>query len=124
MSRWVRAALDGESIDVYHPENLFDYVYSRDVAEGLLRMATDDDANGPINLGSGRSRRVGDVRDAIEAATGRPLNSTRHSVDEPYEGSQADPGRIRQILDWAPRTSLEEGIARVVEFERGAPRNA
>src|SRR5262245_58164058 len=38
VSRWVRAALDEEPIEVYHAQNRFDFVYSGDVAEGLLRM--------------------------------------------------------------------------------------
>ena len=46
----------GEPVEVYHPENRFDYVFSGDVADGLLRMALEPRASGAINLATGRSR--------------------------------------------------------------------
>ena len=58
MSRWVRAALDGEPIAVYHAENRFDYIFSADVAEGLVRLSVSPRAAGIINLGSGNARPV------------------------------------------------------------------
>jgi carbamoyl-phosphate synthase large subunit len=119
VSRWVRAALAGEPVEVYHPENRFDYVYSGDVAEGLLRMAASGRAEGPINLASGQSRPVGDVIGAIERATGRQLKRSDHDADEPYEASEADLTRLEAVLDWRPPTTLEAGLERVVDFERG-----
>ncbi|MGH2408467.1 MAG: NAD-dependent epimerase/dehydratase family protein [Candidatus Limnocylindrales bacterium] len=118
VSRWVRAALGGQPIDVYHPENRFDYVFSGDVAEGLLRMAATKAAVGPINLASGRSRPVGEVIAAIERATGRHLDRSDHPVDELYEASQADLTRLEDVLGWRPPTTLEAGVERLVAFER------
>jgi carbamoyl-phosphate synthase large subunit len=118
VSRWVRAALRDEPIDVYHPENRFDYVFSGDVAEGLLRMAASPHAEGAMNLAAGRSRSIHEVIAAIEAATGRPLRATTHAVDEPFEASQADLGRLRDALGWSPGTALEDGVGLLVEFER------
>jgi nucleoside-diphosphate-sugar epimerase len=109
--------LRDEPVDVYHPENRFDYVYSRDVADGLLRMALDPRADGAINLGTGRARTVSDVLAAIEAATGRELTSTASSPAEPYEASRADVSRLRDCLGWSPPTTLEEGVARLVAHE-------
>jgi Nucleoside-diphosphate-sugar epimerases len=118
VSRWVRAALDGEPIDVYHPENHFDYIFSGDVADGLLRMATSPRASGIINLGSGDARPVAAVIDAVEHATGTRLSARTNEVEEPYEASCADVGRLRATLGWTPPTSLEVGVGRLVEFER------
>jgi carbamoyl-phosphate synthase large subunit len=118
VSRWVRSALRGEPITVYHPENRFDYVYSRDVAEGLVRMASDPRAVGAINLATGRARSVGDVIASIERSTGRTLDARVVDVDEPYEASRADIGRLEEVLGWAPRTPIEAGITRLVEHER------
>jgi carbamoyl-phosphate synthase large subunit len=120
VSRWVRAALHGEAIELYHPENRFDYVYSGDVAEGLLRMATDPRADGAINLATGRARSVSDVITAVEAATGRPLDVRVTPIDEPFESSRADVTRLGERLGWTPDTSLEAGVARLVAHERVA----
>ena len=118
VSRWVRAALRGDPIELYHAENRFDYIFSRDVAEGLIRMAFEPRAHGAINLGSGRARSVADVVAAIEAATGTSLHVEMRQVDEPYEASQAGLDRLRACLDWSPGIDLEAGIARVVAHER------
>ena len=122
VSRWVRAALAGESIDVYHPENRFDYIFSGDVAEALVRMAIEPEAEGAINLGSGRSRPVADVIVAIERATGSRVDARRRDVDEPFEASCADVGRLRTLVDWLPPTSLEAGVEQLVAHERAQSR--
>jgi nucleoside-diphosphate-sugar epimerase len=124
VSRWVRAALSGGEVELYHPENRFDYVYSRDVAEGLLRMA-DGRVGGVVNLATGRSRAVGDVLQTVEEATGRRLEVRQTDVgEEPWEASQADVGRLRSLLGWVPSTQLEDGVARLVAHEREAARVA
>jgi carbamoyl-phosphate synthase large subunit len=122
VSRWVRAALDGEPIDVYHPENRFDYVFSGDVADGLLRMAASARASGVINLGSGKARPVAAVIEAVERATGTRLDARTNAADEPFEASRADVARLQATLDWTPPTSLEVGVERLVEFERAQRR--
>jgi carbamoyl-phosphate synthase large subunit len=118
VSRWVRAALEGEPIDVYHPENRFDYIYSGDVAEGLLRLAASQAASGVINLGSGTARPVAAVIEAVERATGRRLETRMQEVDEPFEASCADIGHLMATIGWTPPTSLEAGVERLIGFER------
>ena len=118
VSRWVRAALAGEPIEVYHPENRFDYVFAGDVAEGLLRMAVSPRAEGPLNVAAGRARSIHEVIAAIQRATGRELRATTHAVDEPFEASQADLSRLHAALDWSPGTALEDGVGLLAAFER------
>ena len=120
VSRWVRAALRDEPVELYQPDNRFDYVFSRDVAEGLLRMAIEPRAAGIINLGCGRSRRVADVIAAVEASTGRRLRIVERAVDEPYEASRADVTRLRELLGWSPGRDLASGVDLLVRHEREA----
>ena len=124
VSRWVRSALAGEPVDVYHPENRFDYVFSGDVAEGLLRMAATPGVSGTFNLATGRSRPVADVIRAIERATGTTLDARQVAVDEPFEASCADLSALQAALDWAPDTTLEQGVERLVGFEQARARAA
>jgi carbamoyl-phosphate synthase large subunit len=118
VSRWIRAALDGEPIEVYHPENRFDYVFSGDVADGLLRLADDRRASGAVNLATGRSRSVAEMLRLVETATGRRVEARELPADEPYEASRADTSRLEKLLGWTPPTSLESGIEQVVAHER------
>lgn len=118
VSRWVRAALAGEPIEVYHAENRFDYVFAGDVAGGLARLAVADGAGGPVNVATGRSRSVAEVIAAIEAATGRRLDAAYRDADEPFEASQADVAVLRAATGWAPGTSLEAGVRLLAAFEQ------
>ncbi|HET9852264.1 MAG TPA: NAD-dependent epimerase/dehydratase family protein [Candidatus Limnocylindrales bacterium] len=120
VSRWVRAALRDEPIDLYHGRNRFDYVFSRDVAEGLIRLADARDAEGPVNLATGRAREVREVLQVIQQATGASLDVREADVDEPYEASQADTRRLRDMTGWQPTTTLESGVATLVAHEREA----
>lgn len=120
VSRWVRAALRGDQIEVYQPENRFDYVFSGDVAEGLLRMASHPSASGVINLATGRDRSVEDVLQAIEATTGRAFDRRDLPVDGPYESSRADVTHLRATLGWSPETRLEDGVRSLVAHEEEA----
>jgi carbamoyl-phosphate synthase large subunit len=119
ISRWVRMLLAGERISVYRPEGLFDYVYARDSAEGLIRLAAADSVPEIVNLGTGRSRRVRDVLDVL--ATHFPdLTADEVEADIPYEASEADITLLRATLDWSPRFDLPEAIAEIVAHERAA----
>jgi nucleoside-diphosphate-sugar epimerase len=117
ISRWVRAALAGETLQVFGRNNRFDYIYAGDVAEGLARLAEADDAAGPVNLGSGTARSIADVLQILNSEI-----AGIRSHDQPHEGptesSCADMSLFRQLTGWMPSTSLESGIAKLVAFEK------
>jgi nucleoside-diphosphate-sugar epimerase len=85
-------------------------------------MAVAPDADGVINLGSGRSRAVSEVIATIESATGRQLVAEAHVADEPFEASGANTGRLAATVGWIPPTTLEAGVERLVAFERAQRR--
>jgi carbamoyl-phosphate synthase large subunit len=117
ISRWVRSLLKDESITVYRPEGLFDYIYAADTAEGLIRLADSDRINGVINLGTGRSRRVRDVVGVLR----KHFPSMKVNIadsDIPFEASQADLGLYQKHVGWVPVYDLPEAIAEIVAFER------
>ena len=116
VSRWVRAAVRGEPIDVFGEESRFDYVFSADVADGLLRLA-ESDATGVVNLASGRSRTVSEVIAAIQSHF--PLLKVRGRLPaESYEASEASVERLREVTLWSPPTELERGVTKLVSHER------
>lgn len=109
----VRAALRGEELQVHGADRPFDYVSADDVADGLIRLA-DSDATGVVNLGSGQARPLSDV-----IATLRGHFPDLKVVDlggtDDFEGCEAGVERLRELTGWTPRTSLEEGVQRMVE---------
>ncbi|MEX1153170.1 NAD-dependent epimerase/dehydratase family protein [Parvibaculum sp.] len=117
ISRWIRALLAGETISVYRPEGLFDYVYARDTAEGLIRMADTETLSGIVNLGTERARRVQDIVDILR--THFPaMQAETVPADIPFEASQADMTACRAALGWTPQYDLESAIPEMIAYER------
>ena len=94
-------------------------MYVQDCVDGLIRfMERITDAK-PVNLGSEEVISVGDLaRKIIE------LSGKRIQIEYDPSGPQGthrystDATRMRNLLDWAPRTSLQEGLKRTFEWAR------
>lgn len=117
ISRWIRAGLRGERIEVWGKDSRFDYIYADDVAEGLIKLAESQNAEGIVNLGSGRSRSIGEVIDILKQKIAT-LQVNEITSDIQRESSQADMSLFNKITGWVPSTTLEEGIQQIVEYER------
>lgn len=94
-----------------------DFIYSADVARGML-LALEDAADGtPINLGSGQGTSIRELVDEIVACfpdppriewdTSKPTGPERRVMDIT---------RARERLDWMPRVSLKDGIRETVRW--------
>jgi nucleoside-diphosphate-sugar epimerase len=117
ISRWVRAALVGEVLSVFGRSSRFDYIYADDVAEGFARLAESDNAVGAVNLGSGTPRSIADVLQILESEIGE-IRTSIVPGQVRIESSCADMELFRKLTGWAPITSLEAGISKIVEYER------
>lgn len=121
VSRWVRSLIEDPArpLAAFRVEGMFDYVYAGDVAEGLLRLGAGD-ATGPVNLASGRARRVSELL-AILAERFPGATWSEEPSDIPYEAHQADLARLEELTGWCPPTALEDGIGILTEHELAAP---
>jgi nucleoside-diphosphate-sugar epimerase len=117
ISRWVRLALRDQPIEVYGTHQSFDYVYAGDVADGLIRLAVTD-TRGFVNLGTGVSRKVSDILMILKTHFPKLDIRPMSKVVTP-EASVADMTDFKKFVGWKPRTTLELGIAKIVEYERG-----
>jgi len=117
ISRWVRALLSGKAISVYHKENIFDYIYAEDTAEGLMRLA-ESNFNGVVNLGTGRSQKIENVISALKVHFPK-LEARYENIDLPYEASEADTTKLKKVIGWVPKHTLKMAISKIVEFEKG-----
>lgn len=117
ISRWIRSLLAGEEINVYRPEGIFDYIYGTDTAEGLIRLAANDNANGVINLGTGNSRKVSDIISILRKYF-PDMKVNIISSDIPYEASQANVNKLNSYINWLPEYTLETAIPEIIEHEK------
>lgn len=117
VSRWVRSLIaePDTPLSAFRVEGMFDYVYSGDVAEGLLRLGASE-ATGVVNLGSGHGRRVSELLEIL-AARFPGARWEEEPADIPYEAHRAELSRLEEVTGWRPPTSLEEGVGLVADHE-------
>lgn len=119
ISRWVRSALKGQQIEIYNAANTFDYVWAGDVAQGMIRLVESDNARGVVNLGSGVPRSITDVLNVLRTHFPHLSDNIVHITGEAaFEKSCADLSQLQALTNWIPKTSLEEGIAQLIKYER------
>ena len=95
-----------------------DFTYVEDVARATLSALRPLGCE-VVNVGSARPVALLDLIALIERATGRSAAVERRealAADAP--ATWADVSRARGLLDWAPSTALEDGIAACVAWRR------
>jgi UDP-glucose 4-epimerase len=118
----VRSLLRGESPKLSSGARPVDWVYVDDVAEGLVAAAASaPETSERIDLGSGMlvtTRALVEQIATLIPSTGHPLFGAL--PDRPMEQVRvADVAKTERLIGWRPRTSLEEGLRRTVEWLRG-----
>jgi UDP-glucuronate decarboxylase len=117
VSNFITQALAGEDITVFGDGlQTRAFCYVDDLVDGLLRMmASPDEITGPINLGNPQELSVREFAHRIIALT----QSSSRVVTRPLP--QDDPTRrrpdislARLLLDWEPKTSLDNGLRRTI----------
>jgi nucleoside-diphosphate-sugar epimerase len=107
-------------------EETRDFIYVDDLVDGLVRCASIPAAHaGAFNLGTGVETRVIDLAQKIIALTNSrsvieyaPRRAWDHSARR-----QADITRARTTLEFAPKTTIDDGLAATVAwFREVAPR--
>lgn len=119
---FIRQAIDGDVIELFGDgRQRRDLNYVDDVVEALLMVGANEAAEGEIfNLSGKEPISLAELARQLISLTGR--GSVR-SVPFPPERQLIDIGnfyssyhKIESTLGWRPRTRLQEGLARTVEF--------
>ena len=94
------------------------YTYVVDEVEGLLKDAFIPEAEGlPINLGQDKMTSVLDLAKILIRLTNSKSKIVYHPlpIDDPVR-RQPVLTRAKEILDWEPRTDLETGLKKTIEW--------
>ncbi len=123
-SRFVAAGLAGEPITVLGDGlQVRDFTYVDDVVEGTLLAAEHGTAGAVYNIGGGTPVTLLDAIHLIEEKIGRPI-AIEYGPSARGDARQtgADTTLARKELGFSPSVSLEEGLARQVEWTMAGSR--
>jgi UDP-glucuronate decarboxylase len=119
VSNFILQALRNENITVYGDgKQSRSFCYVEDMIDGMIRMMnTNDGFTGPINLGNPHEYRIIELAQKIIELT----NSKSDIVYKPLpddDPMQRRPSikQAKKQLGWEPRTMLEEGLQKTIEF--------
>ena len=120
---WLRRALDGAAFEVWGGEQRRDLLYVEDAVEAfLLAAVTRDTAGLALNVGGGEPYSLIALADALIRANGggafehREFPAERKAID--IGDFVSDDRRFRGLTGWAPRTGLDDGLTRSLDYYR------
>ena len=111
-TRVIRALESGELFHVFGTgEQSRDVTYVGDAVSATIAAMESAPSGRVYNVGGGSEASLNDVIALCEEFSGRELNRIQEDVAAgDVKRTSADTSRIRNELNWAPRTSLEDGL--------------
>jgi len=97
--------------------NVRDFIFIDDVVEACVRLVDLPRDSGTYNLGSGIGFSINQVKQLVEAASGRQLRTVyRPARGIDVRGVVLDISRLQARLGWQPQVGLAEGLARTWQW--------
>lgn len=120
VSNFIVQALAGKPITVYGDgEQTRSFCYVTDLVDAFVRLMSHDVDPGPINLGNPRELTVAELAKMTIGMTGSssPLVREPLPADDPVR-RKPDISKAEEILKWRPQVSIEEGLAKTIDYFR------
>lgn len=110
-------ALNGKPLVVKGSDQSLDFTYVTDTASGIVAATLHPAASGKtFNVTRGRGRTIGEAaRIVAKLVPGTKIEELEADKKMPSRG-ELDTSRARQLIGYAPKVDLEEGLARYLEF--------
>ena len=114
----IQGCLSDDPFPTTAGEQLRDFCYVDDIAQGILATLTNEQVNGEIiNLASGNPVTIRHATELIQKTLGR---GTPEFGKIPYRVGEnmalyADVSKAKRILDWKPVVPFEEGVERTID---------
>ena len=115
----LKQALLGQPLTVYgEGDQTRSFCYVDDLVEGIVTLLYSDE-HMPVNIGNPQEMTILEFAETINRITGNPAGLTfvknARSVRDPQQ-RQPDITRAREILQWEPKISLDEGIHKTIPY--------
>jgi len=118
---FIRQSCEGENVTVFGKEKLLDFTYISDCISGIMKCIQrfDEVRDNVFNIASGKGTTLLQLASRIQNAVG---TRGKIIVKESRAGEAtkyvADISRAKELLDYEPRVSLEDGIDRTIRWYR------
>lgn len=91
------------------------FCYIDDCVEGIYRLMRSD-YHEPLNLGQDRLVTINQLADMVAAVAGIEISKKHVPGPQGVRGRNSDNTRLREVLSWEPRITLEDGLATTYEW--------
>ena len=118
VSNFIVQALQGHDITVYgEGQQTRSFCYCDDLIEGFIRMMNQDETVGPMNIGNPREFTILELAEKVINLTGSQSKIIHEALpsDDPKQ-RQPDITQARQVLNWEPKYSLDEGLKPTIAY--------
>jgi GDP-D-mannose 3', 5'-epimerase len=97
------------------------FCYIDDCVTGMLKLMASDYPH-PLNLGQDRLVTINELAEIVARIAGIRIEKKHVAGPQGVRGRNSDNSRLRRVLGWEPRVSLEEGLARTYAWIEGQVR--
>ncbi len=118
----ITQALAGDRLRLGSLDPRRDLTFVADTVEGFIAAAASDAANGTtLQLGTGSAVSIGELVELVAGIVGRELHVDHDEARVRPKNSEvmhliSNPQRALELTGWSPRVSLEDGLARTIEW--------
>jgi UDP-glucuronate decarboxylase len=122
VSNFIIQALDNRDITVFgEGSQTRSFCFVDDLIDGMIRMMNAaDDCTGPVNIGNPNEFSILELAQKVIALTGSTSKIVHRPLpqDDPLQ-RQPNITLAKERLGWEPKTQLEEGLMRTIEYFKG-----
>jgi UDP-glucuronate decarboxylase len=122
VSNFIVQSLKGENLTVYGDgSQTRSFCYVDDLIEGFVRLMNQEKTVGPVNIGNPGEFTMLELAELVLKKVGGKSKITNLPLpaDDPKQ-RRPDISLAREMLDWAPKVPLEEGLNRTIDYFRQA----
>jgi UDP-glucose 4-epimerase len=117
-NRFIEAIRNDEAITLFGDgQQTRDFTFVSDAVEGTVRAGLNPIRGEVFNIGGGSRTTINAVIDSLGRLMGKnPLIEHRPSQPGDARDTSADIGKANDLLDYAPKVTLSEGLAKQVDW--------
>lgn len=118
---FVRQSLNDEPLTVYGDgSQTRSFCFYSDLIEGIYRLLMNPDFHEPVNIGNPREMTILKFAETVNEITGNTggIVYKEERIKGDPQTRQPDISRAKELLDWEPQVSLEQGLKKTVDFFR------